>query len=59
MPRVGSKWSHPDGKYFIVVGVREVDNNTWVDYVRIGTDHTYSCFLEAFLTRYYEENNGS
>lgn len=54
----GSLWWAGDHKKFRVIGVVEVDGNTWVHYRdelkgwNQETANTYSCYAESFLQRF-------
>ena len=51
--QVGTKWQGGDKK-FQVTTIIEDQNNTWVHYKNMKTDQTYSCYIEAFLSRFRE-----
>lgn len=59
MINVGSVWTSDEGVRFRVVDVRNEDGCTWVEYEKFNLDHTYSCFIEAFLHRFREVPDGS
>jgi hypothetical protein len=54
MIKENSKWSSTDGKVFVVLRSVETQGNTWVFYKneKPGTPQEYSCFREAFESRF-------
>lgn len=53
MIMVGSKWKVYSGngsKTLVVTGVEQNGDNVWVRYCDL--DKTYTCLLEAFLSRF-------
>jgi hypothetical protein len=51
---IGTVWQGNDGKKFKIINTAREQDNTWVYYTNIKTEQTYSCYLEAFLTRFSE-----
>ena len=51
--QVGTKWQGGDKK-FQVTNITEEQNNTRVHYKNIKTEQSYSCYIEAFLSRFRE-----
>ena len=49
--KVGTMWQGGDKK-FQVTNIIEEQDNTWVHYKNIKTEQSYSCFIEAFLSRF-------
>lgn len=57
--RIGSIWSTPDRKEFIIEDIKIVDGKTWIHYNNKATNQKYSCYVEAFVSRFHEKiNNG-
>jgi hypothetical protein len=52
----GSKWNNGQGKIFRVLHTIEVEEHTWVHYIKDNApeDETreYSCYQESFLSRF-------
>ena len=46
------KFRSQDGEVFEVREVSQVDNQLWVYYNKVGTEHEYSCLLDAFSQRF-------
>lgn len=51
---IGTVWQGSDGKKFKVINTDKEQDNTWVYYTNVKTEQNYSCYLEAFLTRFSE-----
>ena len=49
--KIGSMWQGNDKK-FTVVALQEQDSKTWIYYRNIRDQKEYSCYLEAFLSRF-------
>jgi hypothetical protein len=49
--KIGSTWQGGDKK-FSVVALQEQDSKTWIYYKNIQDQKEYSCYLEAFLSRF-------
>jgi hypothetical protein len=49
--KIGSMWQGNEKK-FTVVALKEQDNKTWIYYKNIQDQKEYSCYLEAFLSRF-------
>jgi hypothetical protein len=61
IPKINSVWGGADGKTFIVLGIVEQDNKTWVFYRdhqlngnQILDPKEYSCYAESFVSRLRE-----
>jgi hypothetical protein len=56
MVKVGSKWSGNEDNIFRVIHVIELDDHTWIHYIKENapedTTREYSCYLESFLSRF-------
>lgn len=53
---IGSRWNSADGKIFIVTDLAESNDSTWIFYK--DQQRQYSCYLESFLSRFTEIQNG-
>lgn len=49
--KIGSKWKSIDCT-FVVTGVVEKDNHTWIYYKNFRTGQEYSCYQESFEHRF-------
>jgi hypothetical protein len=49
--KIGSLWQGNEKK-FIIVALTEQNDNTWVHYKNTQDQKEYSCYLEAFLSRF-------
>jgi hypothetical protein len=49
--KIGSTWQGGHKK-FTVVALQEHDSKTWIYYKNIQDQKEYSCYLEAFLSRF-------
>lgn len=56
MVKEGSTWSGSDSKEFVVLHRIELDGHTWIHY-RDQQGQEYSCYEEAFVTRFKENAN--
>jgi len=58
MIRQGSKWEGNDRDIFRVIHVIEIDDHTWVHYIKENApednNREYSCYEESFLSRFRE-----
>lgn len=55
IPKSGSKWAGNDGDVFRVIDVVELDNHTWIHYIKVDNTHReYSCYVDSFLARFRE-----
>ena len=58
MIKVGSKWVGNENNIFRVIHVIELDNHTWVHYIKDNapedSNREYSCYEESFLSRFRE-----
>ncbi len=52
----GSNWHDGSGKIFTVIHTIVLDGNSWVHY-RNQHGEEFSCFEEAFLSRFREDAN--
>jgi hypothetical protein len=52
----GSIWQGSDGRRFQVISEVKVEDNMWVHYRRIDSEHNepkeFSCYTESFLSRF-------
>jgi hypothetical protein len=49
---MATRFTSPDNKVFVVVEVRQVDQDLWVYYHNAKTGQQYSCLLDAFSQRF-------
>lgn len=58
IPKDGSRWEGNPGELFHVLHTIDIENNTWVHYIKENTKEgetrEYSCYLESFLARFKE-----
>ena len=58
MVKVGSKWMGNDNNRFRVIHVIELDDHTWIHYMKDNapeeSTREYSCYEESFLSRFRE-----
>ena len=58
MVKVGSKWAGNDSNVFRVIHVVELDDHTWIHYIKENaseeSNREYSCYEESFLSRFRE-----
>ena len=58
MVKVGSKWSGNEDNIFRVIHVIELDDHTWIHYIKENApedlNREYSCYEESFLSRFRE-----
>jgi hypothetical protein len=56
MVKVGSKWSGNEDNIFRVIHVIELDDHTWIHYIKEyapeDLNREYSCYEESFLSRF-------
>ena len=56
MIKVGSKWVGNEDNIFRVIHVVELDDHTWIHYIKENTsediNREYSCYEESFLSRF-------
>jgi hypothetical protein len=56
MVKVGSKWSGNGDNIFRVIHVIELDDHTWIHYIKENApedlNREYSCYEESFLSRF-------
>jgi hypothetical protein len=56
MVKVGSKWSGNEDNIFRVIHVIELDDHTWIHYIKENApedlNREYSCYEESFLSRF-------
>ena len=52
---VGSLWTDPQGREFVVEAVGDNGAETWVSYTRAGDSTSYRCLAEAFTYRFKEK----
>jgi hypothetical protein len=61
MVKVGSKWSGNEDNIFRVIHVVELDDHTWIHYIKENAaedlNREYSCYEESFLSRFRELPN--
>jgi len=50
--KIGSKWTGTNGDIFEIDDVRILNSQTWVFYTNTFTMKTYSCLIDAFLSRF-------
>lgn len=49
---MGEKWRGSDFETFRVINVVDIENKTWVHYMRVSDNHEYSCLEESFIHRF-------
>ena len=49
---MGEKWRSSDFETFRVISVVDVENQTWIHYMRIRDNLEYSCLEESFIHRF-------
>jgi hypothetical protein len=52
---MGEKWRGVDFETFRVIAVVDIENQTWVHYMRIKDNLEYSCLEESFIHRFSRE----
>jgi hypothetical protein len=54
LPNQGSKWTSGQGDTFRVIQLVEVEEHTWIHYIKNNAEQEYSCYVESFLERFRE-----
>ena len=54
MIKLGSRWTAVD-RAFIVTGLKEDEQGTWVYFKNEVTEQEYNCLIEAFMSRYDQD----
>ena len=49
---MGEKWRSGDFETFRVIDVVDLENQTWIHYMRIRDNLEYSCLEESFIHRF-------
>lgn len=49
---MGEKWRSSDFETFRVIAVVDLENQTWIHYMRIRDNLEYSCLEESFIHRF-------
>ena len=49
---MGEKWRSSDFETFRVISVVDLENQTWIHYMRIRDNLEYSCLEESFIYRF-------
>ena len=49
---MGEKWRSSDFETFRVISVVDLENQTWIHYMRIRDNLEYSCLEESFIHRF-------
>lgn len=58
MVKIGSIWSYPDGRQFIVISTVSLDGHNWIHYRdhnprnKVAESKEYSCYEESFVGRF-------
>lgn len=48
----GEKWVGHTREYFRVIDVVDLENQTWIHYMRLRDNLEYSCLKESFIHRF-------
>ena len=54
---MGDKWRGVDFETFRVIAVVDIENQTWVHYMRIRDNLEYSCLEESFIHRFSRDTS--
>ena len=54
LPNQGSKWTSGHGDVFRVIQLVDVEDHTWIHYIKTDAEQEYSCYVESFLERFRE-----
>ncbi len=54
---MGEKWRGVDFETFRVIAVVDIENQTWVHYMRIKDNLEYSCLEESFIHRFSRDTS--
>ncbi len=57
--KVNSIWQDANMNSFKVLEIKTLMGKQWVFYKNIKNEKTYSCYSEAFVSRFFEFNNHS
>ena len=52
---MGEKWRSSDSEIFRVINVVDIENQTWIHYMRIRDNLEYSCLEESFIHRFFRD----
>lgn len=52
---MGEKWRSSDLETFRVIDVVELENQTWIHYMRIRDNIEYSCLEESFIHKFSKD----
>lgn len=52
---MGEKWRSSDFETFRVIDVVELENQTWIHYMRIRDNIEYSCLEESFIHKFSKD----